>query len=187
MAASNQVAILPALTLIAGMGAAAALAVWLYRSRGFLGVWTAAVVAGLVTDAMAARSLEDPALLQLSNGVFTIVTLLALAGGWGLAQRRARFRIDRAAQTTDGRTFWRTRRGEREYRLYLTEVLRRCPGAWRQRGVPQMSGVRRFFARLRALSQCVDDLDGGSQATFRLARIVGRGPSVARRLMNRGE
>jgi hypothetical protein len=84
VAASGQQAMLPALTVIAGAMAAAALAVWLYRSRGFLAVWTAAVVAGLVTDAMAARSLEDPALLQLSNGVFTIVILLALAGGWGL-------------------------------------------------------------------------------------------------------
>jgi serine/threonine protein kinase len=88
VAASNQEAILPALTLISGMAAAAALAVWLYRFRGFLAVWTAAVVAGLVTDAMAARSLEDPALLQLSNGVFTIVILLALAGGWGLFKTR---------------------------------------------------------------------------------------------------
>ena len=88
VAASNQVAVLPGLTLIAGLGAAAALAVWLYRSRGFLAVWTAAGVAGLVTDAMAARSLEDPALQQLSNGVFTIVILLALAGGWGLFKAR---------------------------------------------------------------------------------------------------
>jgi hypothetical protein len=88
VAASNQVAVLPGLTLIAGLGAAAALGVWLYRSRGFLAVWTAAVVAGLVIDAMAARSLEDPALLQLSNGVFTIVILLALAGGWGLFKTR---------------------------------------------------------------------------------------------------
>ena len=88
VAASNQQAILPGLTLIAGMSAAAALAVWLYRSRGFLAVWTAVVVAGLVTDAMAARSLEDPTLLQLSNGVFTIVILLAVAGGWGLFKTR---------------------------------------------------------------------------------------------------
>jgi hypothetical protein len=70
------------------MSAAAALAVWLYRSRGFLAVWTAVVVAGLVTDAMAARSLEDPTLLQLSNGVLTIVILLAVAGGWGLFKTR---------------------------------------------------------------------------------------------------
>jgi hypothetical protein len=90
VAASNQVAVLPGLTLIAGMAAAAALAVWLYRSRGFLAVWVAAVVAGLVTDAMAARSLEDPTLLQLSNGVLTIVVLLAAAGGWGLFKTRAR-------------------------------------------------------------------------------------------------
>ena len=90
MAASNQQAILPGLTLIAGMSAAAALAVWLYRSRGFLAVWTAVIVAGLVTDAMAARSLEDPALLQLSNGVFTIVVLLVLVGGWGLFKTRVR-------------------------------------------------------------------------------------------------
>ena len=88
VAVSNQVAILPGLTLIAGMGAAAALAVWLYRSRGFLAVWAAAAVAGLVTDAMAARSLEDPTLLQLSNGVLTIVVLLAAAGGWGLFKSR---------------------------------------------------------------------------------------------------
>ena len=47
-------------------------------------------VAGLVTDAMAARSLEDPALLQLSNGVFTIVVLLVLLGGWGLFNTRLR-------------------------------------------------------------------------------------------------
>ena len=87
VAASNQQAILPGLTLIAGMSAAAALAVWLYRSRGFLAVWTAVVVAGLVTDAMAARSLEDPTLLQLSNGVLTIVILLAVAGGWGCSRR----------------------------------------------------------------------------------------------------
>ena len=90
VAASNQQAILPGLTLVAGMSAAAALAVWLYRSRGFLAVWTAAIVAGLVTDAMAARSLEDPALLQLSNGVLTIVFVLAIAGGWGLFKSRVR-------------------------------------------------------------------------------------------------
>jgi hypothetical protein len=89
VAASNQEAMLPALALIGGTSVAAALAVWLYRSRGFLAIWTAAVVAGLVTDAMAARSLEDPALLQLSNGVFTMVVLLALAGGWGLFRTRA--------------------------------------------------------------------------------------------------
>ena len=90
VAASNQQAVLPGLTLIAGMSIAAALAVWLYRSRGFLAVWTAAIVAGLVTDAMAARSLEDPALLQLSNGVLTIVVVLAIAGGWGLFKSRVR-------------------------------------------------------------------------------------------------
>ena len=90
VAASSQEAILPGLTLIAGMSAAAALAVWLYRSRGFLAVWTAVVVAGLVTDALAARSLEDPTLLQLSNGVLTIVILLAVAGGWGLFKTRVR-------------------------------------------------------------------------------------------------
>src|SRR6185436_33947 len=88
VAASNQHAMLPGLTLIAGMSAAAALGVWLYRSRGFLAVWAAVIVAGLVTDAMAARSLEDPTLLQLSNGVLTIVILLALAGGWGLFKTR---------------------------------------------------------------------------------------------------
>ena len=90
VAASNQQAILPGLTLIAGMSTAAALAVWLYRSRGFLAIWTAAIVAGLVTDAMAARSLEDPVLLQLSNGVLTIVVALAIAGGWGLFKSRVR-------------------------------------------------------------------------------------------------
>jgi hypothetical protein len=90
VAASNQQAIMPGLTLIAGMSIAAALAVWLYRSRGFLAVWTAAIVAGLVTDAMAARSLEDPTLLQLSNGVLTIVLVLAIAGGWGLFKSRVR-------------------------------------------------------------------------------------------------
>jgi len=88
VAASSQHAILPGLALIAGMSAAASLAVWLYRCRGFLGVWAAVIVAGLLADAMAARSLEDPALLQLSNGVFTIVVLLALAGGWGLFKTR---------------------------------------------------------------------------------------------------
>jgi hypothetical protein len=88
VAASNQVAFLPGLTLITGMAAGAALAVWLYRSRGFLAIWIAAVVAGFVTDAMAVRSLEDPTLLQLSNGVLTIVVLLAAAGGWGLFRTR---------------------------------------------------------------------------------------------------
>ena len=39
---------------------------------------------------MALRSLEDPTLLQLSNGVFTIVVLLALAGGWGFFKTRVR-------------------------------------------------------------------------------------------------
>ena len=90
MAAANQQAILPGLTLVAGMSIAAALAAWLYRSRGFLAVWTAATVAGLVADAMAARSLEDPVLLQLSNGVLTIVFVLAIAGGWGLFKSRVR-------------------------------------------------------------------------------------------------
>jgi hypothetical protein len=37
---------------------------------------------------MAVRSLEDPTLLQLSNGVLTIVVLLAAAGGWGLFRTR---------------------------------------------------------------------------------------------------
>ena len=41
-------------------------------------------------DAMAARSLEDPTLLQLSNGVLTIVFVLAIAGGWGLFKSRVR-------------------------------------------------------------------------------------------------
>jgi hypothetical protein len=90
VAASNQEAILPGLTLIAGMSVAASVAVWLYRSRGFLAVWTAAIVAGFVTDAMAARSLEDPALLQLSNGVLTIVLVLAIVGGSGLFKTRVR-------------------------------------------------------------------------------------------------
>jgi serine/threonine protein kinase len=90
VAASSQVAILPALPLITGLSVAAGLAVWLYRFRGFLAVWAAVIVAGLMTDAMAARSLEDPALLQLSNGVFTIVVLLVLIGGWGLFKTRVR-------------------------------------------------------------------------------------------------
>ena len=38
-------------------------------------------------DAMAARSLEDPTLLQLSNGVLTLVFVLAIAGGWDSSNR----------------------------------------------------------------------------------------------------
>ncbi len=67
VAASNQNSILAGLPLIAGQAAGAAIAVVLYRRRGFLAAWVAALVAGLTTDAMAARSLEDPELLQVEQ------------------------------------------------------------------------------------------------------------------------
>ena len=36
---------------------------------------------------MAARALHDPELLRLSNLVFTIVVVMAVAGTWGVGRR----------------------------------------------------------------------------------------------------
>lgn len=87
VAASNQHAVLAGLPLIAGMAAGAAMAAVLYRRRGFLAAWVACLVAGLVTGALAARSLEDPELVKQSNLLFTLVVMVAALGAWGVAAR----------------------------------------------------------------------------------------------------
>ena len=59
----------------------------LYRRRGFLAAWMAGLAAGLLTDAMALRSLDDPDLLRLSGFLITIVVMVAAAGAWGAGRR----------------------------------------------------------------------------------------------------
>jgi hypothetical protein len=87
VAGSAQDAILPALTLVAGTAAAAMIVVLLYRQRGFLAAWMACLAAGLLTDAMALRSLDDPDLLRLSSFLLTIVVVIGAAGAWGAGRR----------------------------------------------------------------------------------------------------
>jgi hypothetical protein len=85
MAVANQDSILAGLPLVAGLAGGAAIAVVLYRRRGFLAASAACLVAGLLIDAMAARSLEDPERINLSNMAFTVVAVLMALGVWGLA------------------------------------------------------------------------------------------------------
>ena len=86
-AANDQDRILPGLVLAAGMTIATAIIVLLYRRRGFLAAWVAGMSAGLLTTAMALRSLHDQDLLRSSNFLLTIVVVIAAAGAWG-AERR---------------------------------------------------------------------------------------------------
>jgi hypothetical protein len=86
IAAQNQDAILPALPLVAGMSVCGAIGVVLYRWRGFLAAWVAGLTSGLLTDAMALRSLDDPDLLRTSNILITIVVVIATAGAWGVGR-----------------------------------------------------------------------------------------------------
>ena len=83
VAGADQEAILPGLTLVAGAALQAALVVLLYRRRGFLAAWMAGLAAGLLTDAMALRSLDDPDLRRLSGFLITIVVIIAATGAWG--------------------------------------------------------------------------------------------------------
>lgn len=87
VAGADQEAILPGLTLVAGAALEATIVVWLYRRRGFLAAWMAGLAAGLLTDAMALRSLDDPDLLTLSGFLITIVVMVAAAGAWGAGRR----------------------------------------------------------------------------------------------------
>jgi hypothetical protein len=86
IAGQDQEAILPALPLVAGLSLSAAIAVMLYRRRGFLAAWVAGLTSGLLTDAMALRSLDDPDLLRTSNILITIVVVIAAAGAWGVGR-----------------------------------------------------------------------------------------------------
>jgi hypothetical protein len=83
VAGADQEAMLPGLTLVAGTAVEAAIVVLLYRRRGFLAAWMAGLAAGLLTDAMALRSLDDPDLLRLSSFLITIVVIIAATGAWG--------------------------------------------------------------------------------------------------------
>jgi len=58
--------------------------VWLYRTRGLLALWIAVVVSELLPDAMAARALDDPSLVTVSNILYGIAGALAALGVWGL-------------------------------------------------------------------------------------------------------
>jgi hypothetical protein len=86
VSAADQPSIVAALPLVAAQGIGAAIVILLYRYRGFLSAWVAALTVGLVLDALAARSLHDPALLQLSNYLFTLVVVLGAAGAWGVVK-----------------------------------------------------------------------------------------------------
>jgi Protein kinase domain len=86
-AATDQEKILPALVLVTGMSAATAIAVVLYRRRGFLAAWVAGMATGLLTTAMALRSLHDENLLRSSNFLLAIVVVIAAAGAWGVGRR----------------------------------------------------------------------------------------------------
>jgi hypothetical protein len=87
VAGSNQDAILAALPLVAGMSLSGVIVVMLYRRRGFLAAWVGAVIAGLLTDSMALRSLEDADLLWRSTVLITIVVVIGAAGAWGAGRR----------------------------------------------------------------------------------------------------
>jgi hypothetical protein len=87
LAASGQDHILPALALTAGMSLAAAIAVVLYRRRGFLATWIAGTAAGWLTTAMALRSLEDQQLMRASNVLVALVVGMAATGAWGAGRR----------------------------------------------------------------------------------------------------
>ena len=88
--AVDQKAMLATLPVIAGMAAGAAVAAVLYRRRGLLATWVACLVAALLTEAMAARSLDDPDLIRLSGLVVSIAGALLILGVWGvIAGRRA--------------------------------------------------------------------------------------------------
>ena len=84
--ATDQEALLPALTLSAGYALAAAMACVIYRRRGFLAAWFACFVAFLLPEALAARSLDDPELLQTTNTLFTLIVVMAAAGAWGVGR-----------------------------------------------------------------------------------------------------
>lgn len=86
-AASDQEKILPALVLLGGGAIATVLVIWMYRTRGFLAAFIAGLVAGLLNNVMAARSLEDGDLARRANLLMTIVVLVAAAAAWGVGRR----------------------------------------------------------------------------------------------------
>jgi len=88
VAASGQKAMLAGLPLVGAMAGGAAVAVVLYRRRGFLATWVACLVAGLMIGAMAARSLGDPDLLRSSSLVMSMAAALLVLGAWGVIARR---------------------------------------------------------------------------------------------------
>jgi hypothetical protein len=87
IAVTDQPQLMPGLVLLAGWGLAAAIVVWLYRSRGFLAAWIAGMVAGWLTTVMALRSLDDQDLARVSNFLVMIVVIIAAAGAWGVGRR----------------------------------------------------------------------------------------------------
>ena len=86
-AASDQEALMPALTVAAGLGLAVIVVSLMYRRRGFLAAWVAGFVAFLLPEAMAARSLELPELLRTTNALLTLIVAIAAVGAWGLGRR----------------------------------------------------------------------------------------------------
>ena len=92
IAASDQEALMPALTMSVGYAIVAAMLCVIYRRRGFLAAWVAGFVAFLLPEALAARSLGDPALAQTTNSLLTLVVAIAAAGAWGVARQVMRMR-----------------------------------------------------------------------------------------------
>lgn len=86
VATANQDSIMAGLPLVAGLAGGAAIAAVLYRRRGILATWVACLVAGLLIDGMAARSLEDPELAKLGNMAFTLIVALLALGLWGIGK-----------------------------------------------------------------------------------------------------
>jgi len=73
---------------IVGYAVTAVIAIVVYRARGLLAVFIAAIVSELLIEAAAARSLDDPDLARLSNLVFSILVIPVALGIWGLVAAR---------------------------------------------------------------------------------------------------
>jgi hypothetical protein len=87
IAITDQPQLMPGLVLLAGTAVAAAVVVLLYRRRGFLAAWIAAMVAGWLTTAMAVQSFEDENLQRLGGYLVAMVVVIAAAGAWSAGRR----------------------------------------------------------------------------------------------------